>query len=267
MSESAEDEIGQDVDRLVRSALMAAGQIREHAARHSQTGAWALQQQQSAAVAEHRETTRLVYDRVRREEFWNQATPAQVADLVTFTTAVAPHDALGREAHDVIREQLHARHGIDLATITAAHDDPADRRNALMHALDDRAAARREDAELRGSGMGRGDDGAQAATASNGVGGAPTASAEGPDAASQPAAAPDLAIATAGRVDASSTEHTRTADEGLAGVSSAAAQARREAATSFPQSASSTLRDGGNRPTKPAAPGHGPRDRVPELTR
>ncbi|MBO1751319.1 hypothetical protein J4G33_05835 [Actinotalea sp. BY-33] len=141
---SSEDEVGQDVDRLVRSALMAAGQIGEQASRHGQTNAWAQQQQMTAAVAEHREHTQLVYDRVRREDFWQQASPQQIADLTTFTTAIAPHDARGREAHNVIREQLGSRFGVNLDALNAAHHDPADRRNALVHALDDHRAALRE---------------------------------------------------------------------------------------------------------------------------
>ena len=253
MSTTSEDEIGQDVDRLIRSALMAAGQIREHAARNLQSNAWAQQQQMASAVAEHKEHTALVYDRVRREEFWQQASSEQVADLTTFTSAIAPHDARGREAHDVMREHLRSRYGVDLDAIAAAHADPADRRNALVHALDDHKATIREDADARAELTPAQRPEERTAATQPQQSGAPRT----PDAGlPQPAAAADTQ-STGRRPDAAaptkvptatgpragkSSGYARVTDRELAGATPAAAKARRQAATSFPQPANAALR-------------------------
>ncbi|VTR76041.1 hypothetical protein [Cellulomonas hominis] len=96
-------------------------------------------------VAANRDETRLVYDRVRRPEFWNQATDQQIADVVKYTRQIAPHDLTGREAARVVDEQLHKRFGIDLQDPSnPAPAAPDARRAALLAALDDQIAVTRE---------------------------------------------------------------------------------------------------------------------------
>ncbi|GED11274.1 hypothetical protein [Cellulosimicrobium cellulans] len=138
---SNEDEIGQELDRFVRSTLMAVGQIRERAARQ-QAGRSMTEQRELARVAsEAREQTSLVYDRVRRPDFWDRATPAQVAEVEAYAAAVAPHDARGRETHLVIGEQLRNRYGVDLDAIHRAHPQDQDARRVALDGAVDQAQA------------------------------------------------------------------------------------------------------------------------------
>lgn len=95
-------------------------------------------------AVDNRDTTRAVYDRVKREEFWRQAGPEQVADTVEYTRRLQGHDRMAAEAHSIAGEQLRARHGIDLAALERELPPGERQRHALMHALDDQAAARRE---------------------------------------------------------------------------------------------------------------------------
>lgn len=96
-------------------------------------------------VAAGRDETRLVYDRVRRPEFWKQATPEQIAEVVKYTHEVAPYDLAGREAQQIVAEQLRAKFSIDLVDLQQKNpSDAAARRAALIDALDDHLAATRE---------------------------------------------------------------------------------------------------------------------------
>lgn len=96
-------------------------------------------------VAANRDETRLVYDRVRRPEFWNQATPEQIADVVKYTHQVAPYDLTGRESAQIVAEQLRKKFKIDLDEVNkTSPNDPEARRKALIEALDDQVAFSRE---------------------------------------------------------------------------------------------------------------------------
>ncbi|QUC01993.1 MULTISPECIES: hypothetical protein [Cellulosimicrobium] len=251
---SSEDEFGQEVDRVVRSTMMAIGQVREQLARAQATRATARHQEVARVAGEHREQIAMVYDRVRREDFWRTAGHQDVAELATFTSTIAPHDARGREAHQVVREQVGARFGVDVDAVARAHPNPADRTNALWHALDDAAAAQREDAQAR-------EDFAEADELDE--------RASDKAAQADPSADVDAQRADDTREDAREhlVEHDRlhdsakthageasktgavdgpayapvTEDE-LKHAPAAAATARREAATNFPASANATLR-------------------------
>jgi hypothetical protein len=134
---SNEDEIGQELDRFVRSTLMAVGQIQERAARQQSSRTMSEQRELSRIASDAREQTSLVYDRVRRTDYWDRATPTQIAEVESYASAVAPHDARGRETHLVIGEHLRGRYGVDLDAIHQTHpQDPDARRGALVDAVD-----------------------------------------------------------------------------------------------------------------------------------
>lgn len=285
---SSEDEFGQEVDRVVRSTMMAIGQVREQLARAQATRATAQHQEVARVAGEHREQIAMVYDRVRREDFWRTATRQDVAELATFTSTIAPHDARGREAHQVVREQVGARFGVDVDAVARAHPDAADRTNALWHALEDAAAAQREDAQAR-------EDFAEADELDE--------RASDKAAQADPSADVDEQRADNTREDAREhlAEHDRLHDstESLAGEANktgeasmtgavdgpayapvtddelkhapaAAATARREAATNFPASANATLRGARHGATPRVRTNRGrfrARDHAAELTR
>lgn len=279
---SSEDEFGQEVDRVVRSTMMAIGQVREQLARAQATRATARHQEVARVAGEHREQIAMVYDRVRREDFWRTAGHQDVAELATFTSTIAPHDARGREAHQVVREQVGARFGVDVDAIAGAHPNPADRSNALWHALDDAAAAQREDAQAR-------EDFREADELDE--------RASDKAAQADPSADVDEQRADDTREDAREhlAEHDRLHDsaETHAGEASktgavdgpaytpvtedelkhapaAAATARREAATNFPASANATLRGARHGAAPRARTNRGrsrARDHAAELTR
>lgn len=152
-----------------------------------------------------------------------------------------------------MREQVGARFGVDVDAVARAHPNPADRSNTLWHALDDAAAAQREDAQAR-------EDFAQADELDE--------RASEKAAQADPSADVDAQRADDTREDAREhlAEHDRLHDsaETHAGEASktepptdrrntpvtedelkhapaAAAAARREAATNFPASANATL--------------------------
>ena len=279
---SSEDEFGQEVDRVVRSTMMAIGQVREQLARAQATRATAQHQEVARVAGEHREQIAMVYDRVRREDFWRTATRQDIAELATFTSTIAPHDTRGREAHQVVREQVGARFGVDVDAVARAHPDTADRTNALWHALDDAAAAQREDAQAR-------EDFAEADELDE--------RASDKAAQADPSADVDAQRADDTREDAREhlAEHDRLHDsaETHAGEASktgavdgpaytpvtedelkhapaAAAAARREAATNFPASANATLRGARHGAAPRARTNRGrsrTRDHAAELTR
>lgn len=279
---SSEDEFGQEVDRVVRSTMMAIGQVREQLARAQAARATARHQEVASVAGEHREQIAMVYDRVRREDFWRTATRQDVAELATFTSTIAPHDARGREAHQVVREQVGARFGVDVDAVARAHPNPADRTNALWHALDDAAAAQREDAQAR-------EDFAEADELDERA--SDKAAQADPSADVDAQRADDTRedahehLATRDRLHDSAETHAGEAsktgavdgpayapvtDDELKHAPAAAAAARREAATNFPASANATLRSTRHGATPRARTNRGrsrTRDHAAELTR
>lgn len=279
---SSEDEFGQEVDRVVRSTMMAIGQVREQLARAQVTRATAQHQEVARVAGEHREQIAVVYDRVRREDFWRTAGHRDVAELATFTQAIAPHDARGREAHQVVREQVGARFGVDVDAVARAHPDPADRTNALWHALDDAAAAQREDAQAREDfreadelDERASDKAAQADSSADGDEQRADDTREDArehvaehdrlhDSAKTHAGEASKTGAVDGPAYAPVTEHE------LKHAPAAAAAARREAATNSPASAKATLRGARHGATPRARTNRGrsrTRDHAAELTR
>jgi hypothetical protein len=128
MSEE-EDLVGTDIDRAIRAAMMSAGQVAE------------------AAVREQAQVTRSVLDQVGREAFWATANGERVANAATYGATLSSVDPGARDVYEIVREQAHARYGIDVDTLRAQFPDSEDkRRDALMHAVDDYLAASREEA-------------------------------------------------------------------------------------------------------------------------
>ncbi|WP_159796684.1 hypothetical protein [Puerhibacterium puerhi] len=269
-----EDEIAQETDQLVRTAFMALGQLRERSARNQAARSAAQFQEVARQDAQVRENTRLVHERVQRDGFWRAASPAAIADVARYTAAVARHDVRGREADAIVAEQLHSRYGINLAAIRLAHPESEEaRRQALVDALDDAMAVRRQDAlareDLAASAQldERADDKEEVAD--------PSAAADASEAqelrddAREHHAEADRISADASSADAPP-PYTRASEHELKAVPDAAAEARRTSATNFPKSANAVLRDS-RRGSAPRARTilrrSGARERSPELTR
>lgn len=146
MSEE-EDLVGTDIDRAIRAAMMSAGQVAEAVKRAGQERDRGLAERAQAAVREQAQVTRSVHDQVGREAFWATANGERVANAATYGATLSSVDPGARDVYEIVREQVHARYGIDVDSLRAQFPDSEDkRRDALMHAVDDYLAASREEA-------------------------------------------------------------------------------------------------------------------------
>jgi hypothetical protein len=146
MSEE-EDLVGTDIDRAIRAAMMSAGQVAEAVKRAGQERDRNLAERAQAAVREQAQVTRSVHDQVGREAFWATANGERVANAATYGATLSSVDPGARDVYEIVREQAHARYGIDVDSLRAQFPDSEDkRRDALMHAVDDYLAASREEA-------------------------------------------------------------------------------------------------------------------------
>lgn len=142
------DGVGETFDAQLRIALTIASQMGERAARlREQLG----RQREAAAIQEARElegrfdaersAARASLAPVHRDDWWDQATVAQIADAQETATAWRGFDAEANNAAGRIREEVRARYGIDI-------DTPGADRTAVTEALDkaehDRAEAARQ---------------------------------------------------------------------------------------------------------------------------
>lgn len=146
MSEE-EDLVGTDIDRAIRAAMMSAGQVAEAVKRAGQERDRGLAERAQAAVREQAQVTRSVRDQVGREAFWATANGERVANAATYGATLSSVDPGARDVYEIVREQAHARYGIDVDSLRAQFPDSEDkRRDALVHAVDDYLAASREEA-------------------------------------------------------------------------------------------------------------------------
>jgi hypothetical protein len=146
MSEE-EDLVGTDIDRAIRAAMMSAGQVAEAVKRAGQERGRNLAERAQAAVREQAQITRSVHDQVGREAFWATANGERVANAATYGATLSSVDPGARDVYEIVREQAHARYGIDVDSLRTQFPDSEDkRRDALMHAVDDYLAASREEA-------------------------------------------------------------------------------------------------------------------------
>lgn len=149
----AEEEIAQEADKLVRGLLTAAGQLREHMARRSankdRVAADAARAEAERATGELRnqhEATKLLYERVQRNSFWNSADAQTIADIASYGALNSHLDPTANELYQIVREKVAEKYGIDVNALRAANPLSEEARNdALRHALDDKMAAQRDD--------------------------------------------------------------------------------------------------------------------------
>lgn len=141
----SEEEIGQEIDRVIRAAAMALGQLREHSARKQS-------ERDAATRSQYEQQQRLLQQRmgelheaVRSPDFWASANGERIADTVEVITAAGPDVPHARNMYDTVRGNLERRYGIDLDALRTTHaGDATARRRALIDAVDDAVAARRQ---------------------------------------------------------------------------------------------------------------------------
>jgi hypothetical protein len=122
-----DDEIGQDLERTLRTAITAAAQLLEQLFRRQRDKARAVAQANRERAAEleremvaQREVARATYSRVNDERWWQSAEPAEVAQVWATAEAWREFDARAGAVADHLREQIQARWGIDVAELGAA---------------------------------------------------------------------------------------------------------------------------------------------------
>ncbi|MHC6232059.1 hypothetical protein ACX5I6_21240 [Arthrobacter sp. MMS24-T111] len=118
MSES--DGIDDFLDNSMRQSLMVAARIAETLARRRQEAQ--LQQEDHDAQAAHETQARLVAERgsaraalapVQKDEWWDNARPADIATAYAVAEGWKDHDPTALEVSTRIREEVLARYGID----------------------------------------------------------------------------------------------------------------------------------------------------------
>lgn len=144
----SEEEIGQEVDRVIRAASMALGQLREHASRKQaeRDAATRTQYDEQRRVLQQRMGE--LHEAVRSPDFWASANGERVANTVDVIVAAGPDVPHGQNMYDTVRGNLERRYRLDLDELRTAHaGDPSARRRALIDAVDDAVAARKQSAD------------------------------------------------------------------------------------------------------------------------
>lgn len=144
----SEEEIGQEVDRVIRAASMALGQLREHASRKQaeRDAATRTQYDEQRRVLQQRMGE--LHEAVRSPDFWATANGERVANTVDVIVAAGPDVPHGQNMYDTVRGNLERRYGIDLDELRTTHaGDASGRRRALIDAVDDAVAARKQSAD------------------------------------------------------------------------------------------------------------------------
>ncbi|MBF4636199.1 hypothetical protein ITJ38_17450 [Agreia pratensis] len=143
-----EEQIGNEFDRALRAAAMGAGQVVETLQRLSQDRDRKAAEQVQQLVREQERVTAGVREQVGRSGFWKMANGEAVANAATYGATMSEVDPRGRDIYEIVREQAHDRYGVDVDSLRAQFPNSEEQqRNALMHAVDDFLAAKREGAE------------------------------------------------------------------------------------------------------------------------
>lgn len=143
-----EEQIGNDFDRALRAAAMGAGQVVESFQRLSQDRDRKAAEQAQLLMREQERVTSGIREQVGRSGFWKMADGESVANAATYGATMSQVDPRARDIYEIVREQAHDRYGIDVDALRAQFPESEDqRRNALMHAVDDFLAAKSEGAE------------------------------------------------------------------------------------------------------------------------
>lgn len=145
-----EDEVGQEFDRVIRSAVMAFGQLREGAARRSAAQSQEMRDAALVATRQQENVTSRLLRAVQTESFWNAADGERVANAATYGATLYNTDHNAAAVYDVVRDQVWQRYGLSVDALRAEYpENEVQRRNALAHAMDDRLAVAREEALAR----------------------------------------------------------------------------------------------------------------------
>jgi colicin import membrane protein len=139
------DGVGETLDDSLRIALTIASQFGERIARLREQLA---HQREASATQEARElearfeaergAARASLAPIEQPEWWNQATPEDIAGVHETATAWRDFDDVARDAGDTIKHEVRERYGIDIDSPGA---DPAVVAAALRNAEHDRAEA------------------------------------------------------------------------------------------------------------------------------
>lgn len=273
-----EEIIGNDFDRVLRAAMMGAGQVAETIKRHGQERDRQAADRAAQVAREQNEITRRIHDQVNREPFWRSADGERVANAATYGATLANVDPRARDIYEVVRERSHELYGIDVDRLRARFPDSEEqRRNALMNAVDDYLAAKRADIEA-------GSDREQSADLSSQADDEREAGdphAEATEEAAQESAHDAVEHAedhdrlqsrggaeeTAAGVHGQEAQQTRESAQAAAREpSTKAGVARQQAASSYPQGASKTLTQSRNT-KQPKARGNRAADQVRERSK
>jgi len=147
------DEIGEELDRVLRVTLTAAGQVGEAAARRNadrQREAASASQEQAAAMqremAAQRDGARVVSRQAADSRFWDSASARDVGQVWEAARSWSEQDPQAAAAADLVRSGVVRKWGIDVDALTAtgAGRSPRDQASDLVNAIADQAAARHE---------------------------------------------------------------------------------------------------------------------------
>lgn len=142
----SEEEFGQEFDRVIRAAMMALGQIREAQSRRAAARDREQMAATQAAVREQEQRTAQLRQIVGRQDFWDNATGARVANAATVGATLYNTDKNAAAVYDTVRDQSFKRFGVDVDELRSRFPDSEDaRRSALTHAIDDRLAELRDE--------------------------------------------------------------------------------------------------------------------------
>ena len=139
------DGVGETFDDSLRIALTIASQfgeriarLREHLARQREASASQEARELDARFEAERGAARASLAPVVQPEWWNQASPEDIAGVHETATAWRDFDDVARDAGDTIKHEVQERYGIDIDALGA---DPAAVDAALRDAERDRADA------------------------------------------------------------------------------------------------------------------------------
>ncbi|PPF91320.1 hypothetical protein C5C03_00410 [Clavibacter michiganensis] len=142
----SEEEFGQEFDRVARAAMMALGQVREALSRRAAERDRQRQQAMQAAIREQEQRTARVRELVGRQDFWAKPSGERVANAATLGATLYATDKNAAAIYDTVRDQAYARYGVDVDELRSRFPESEDaRRAALLHAIDDRLAALRNE--------------------------------------------------------------------------------------------------------------------------
>jgi hypothetical protein len=130
MSVNEEDEMLGDVDRMVRTGVMAAGMLAERGARiHSERERVALDRARAAAAdyerrfVADRDVARAYHQQVTDPAFWEKASPERVAQTFAAAYQWRDHDGQAAVALMKLKEGMAEHHGINVDAVLARDHD------------------------------------------------------------------------------------------------------------------------------------------------